>query len=137
MKSGTVVEHLGDLGAESRDDGRIEECIESCENDSADNHTDDDLDTGIDVAFACLGGKGGLGGSADGIDLVTDGVNEFFHVLCYLSFLDLIFGWITFSARVLPLTEWVQIPLRQIGAASGHCRILGRSVRQELPLSLR
>ena len=30
--------------------------------------------------------------------------------------------------RVLLLTEWVQIPLRQIGAASEHCRILGRSV---------
>ena len=72
MRSGAVVEHLGDLGAESRDDGRVEECIESCENNSADNHTDDDLDTGVDVAFTCLGGKGGLGGSADGIDLVTD-----------------------------------------------------------------
>ena len=87
MKSGAVVEHLGDLGAESRDDGRVEERIESCENDSADNHADDNLDTGVDVAFACLGGKGGLGGSADGIDLVTDGIEELFHVLCYLSFL--------------------------------------------------
>ena len=72
MKSGAVVEHLGDLGAESRDYGRVEERIKSCKNDSADNHTDDDLDTGVDVAFACLGGKGGLGGSADGVYLVTD-----------------------------------------------------------------
>ena len=62
-----VVEHIPDLGREVRDDGRIEECVESCENHTADNHADDDLDTGIDVAFARLGGKGGLGGDGYGV----------------------------------------------------------------------
>ena len=76
-----VVEHIPDLGREVRDDGRIEECVESCENHTADNHADDDLDTGVDIAFARLGGKGGLGGDGDGVYLVTNGIEELFHVI--------------------------------------------------------
>ena len=89
MGSALVVEHLGDLRAERREDRGVEQDIETGENHAADDNTDDNLDTGVDVAFACLGGKGGLGGSADGIDLVTDGIEELFHVLCYLSFFEI------------------------------------------------
>ena len=76
-----VVEHIPDLGCEVRDNGRVEERIETGKDNSADHNADDDFHTGVDVAFARLGGKGGLGGDGDGVYLVTNGIEELFHVI--------------------------------------------------------
>ena len=87
MGSALVVEHLGDLRTERREDGRVEQDIESGKDNTADDNADDDFDAGVNVTFARLGGKGGLGGDGDRVYLVTNGIEELFHVVCYLSFL--------------------------------------------------
>ena len=55
-----VVEHIGDLGIEVHKNDVLKESIQTDENDAADYDADDDLDCGIDIAFAGLGRKGVL-----------------------------------------------------------------------------
>ena len=50
-----VVEHLGDLRTERREDGRVEERMSGKDN-TADDNADDDFDAGVDVAFTGGGG---------------------------------------------------------------------------------
>ena len=59
--SGGIVKETGDLGGERRDDGGVEERVESGKDNATDHDTDDDLDTRIDVALAGYVGNGGLG----------------------------------------------------------------------------
>ena len=56
-----IVEHIGDLGIEVHENDVLKESVQTDENDTADNNADDDLDCGIDIAFAGLGREGGLG----------------------------------------------------------------------------
>ena len=81
-----VVEHLADLSGKSGHDGGVEEEIETCEDDTADYDTDDDLDSGIDIALAGGGLDSGSCGDDGGIRLVLDGVNEILHVFLPRSF---------------------------------------------------
>jgi hypothetical protein len=73
------VEELGDLGGHSGHDGSVEECIETGEEERADDNSDKDLYAGIDVTLSTSVGDGSLGAGCDGIDLVGDGVKELFH----------------------------------------------------------
>jgi len=51
--SALEVEKILDLLSHGGHDGGVEECVEAAEQESADNHGDEDLNAGIDVAF-CL-----------------------------------------------------------------------------------
>ena len=75
-----VREHLGDFGGKGRDDGGVEERIETCEDNTADYDTDDDLDTGVDVALAGCVGNGGLGVDGGLGECVLDGIDKLLHV---------------------------------------------------------
>ena len=82
-----VVEHLADLSGKSGHDGGVEEEIETCEDDTADYDTDDDLDAGIDIALTGGGLDGGLGRNDCLVELVLDGVDKLFHRLITSFFL--------------------------------------------------
>ena len=88
LRSGTgVAEHVGDLGGKRRDDGGVEESVETREDHTADDHTDDDLDAGVDVALTGLGLEGGLRGDRHAVCFVADGFEEFLHVVfTFLTF---------------------------------------------------
>ena len=81
-----IVEHIGDLGIEVHENDVLKESVQTDENDTADNNADDDLDCGIDIAFAGLGREGGLGTNGKLGCLGIDLVNEFLHVKIPLSF---------------------------------------------------
>jgi len=49
--SALEVEKILDLLSHGGHDGGVEECVEAAEQESADNHGDEDLNAGIDVAF--------------------------------------------------------------------------------------
>ena len=76
-----------DLGIEVHENDVLKERIQTDENNAADNNTDDDLDCGIDIAFAGLGCEGGLGTNGKLGCLGMDLVNEFLHVKIPLSFI--------------------------------------------------
>ena len=82
-----VVEHLTDLGSESGDDGCVEERVETCEDDTTDYYTDDDLNAGIDIALTGGGLDGGLGRNDCLVELVLDAVDEILHVFFTSFFL--------------------------------------------------
>ena len=82
-----VVEHLTDLGSESGDDGCVEERVETCEDDTTDYYTDDDLHAGVDIALTGGGLDGGSCGDDGGVALVLDGVDKLFHRLITSFFL--------------------------------------------------
>ena len=75
-----IVEHIGDLGIEVHENDVLKESIQTDENDAADYDADDDLDCGIDIAFAGLGREGGLGTNGKLVYLGIDLVNEFLHI---------------------------------------------------------
>ena len=75
-----IVEHVTDLGSKSRDDCGVEEGIKSCQNYTADNNADDDLDAGIDVTFTLLGFECCLCGNGNCVYLVTDRIEKLLHV---------------------------------------------------------
>ena len=75
-----IVEHIGDLGIEVHENDVLKESVQTDENDTADNNADDDLDCGIDIAFAGLGREGGLGTNGKLGYLGIDLVNEFLHI---------------------------------------------------------
>ena len=75
-----VGEHLRDLRSESRDDCGVKEGVKSCQKNTSDNHANDDLDTGIDVALTLLGFEYGLCGDCNRVDFVFDSVDELFHL---------------------------------------------------------
>ena len=70
-----IVEHVTDLGSKSRDDRGAEEGIKSCQNYTADNHADDDLNAGINVTLTLLGFEYGLCGDCNRVDFVFDSVD--------------------------------------------------------------
>ena len=82
-----VVEHALDLGSQSGDDGGVEECVETCEEDAANDHTDDDLHAGVDIALTGGGLDGSSCGDDGGVALVLDGVDKLFHRLITSFFL--------------------------------------------------
>jgi len=82
--STSVIEHALNLGGERGHDGGVEQEIETCEDDTADYYTDDDLHTSIDIALTRGGLDGGSCRDDCGIDLVLDGVDELFHRINYL-----------------------------------------------------
>ena len=57
-----VVEHFTDLSGERGDDRAVEEEIETGEDDTTDNDTDDDLHARVDIALTGGGLDGGLCG---------------------------------------------------------------------------
>ena len=83
-RSTRVIEHFADLGAEAGQDRGLEESVKTGKDDTADDYTDDDFHTGVDIALTC----GGLDGCLDGrdrlVELVLDGIEKLFHVLNYL-----------------------------------------------------
>ena len=83
-----VVEHLADLGGKSGHDGGVEEEIETCEDDTADYDTDDDLHARVDIALARGGLDGGSCGDDCGVELIFDGVDKLFHKKITSFFLD-------------------------------------------------
>ena len=82
-----VVEHVADLGGKCRDDGGVEERVETRKDHAADNDTDDDFHAGVDVAFTRLGFEGGLRGDRHAVCLVANGFEEFHIVFTFLTFL--------------------------------------------------
>ena len=60
MGSALVVEHLGDLRTERREDRGVEQDIESGKDNTANHNADDDFDAGVDVAFTGGGSEGGF-----------------------------------------------------------------------------
>ena len=78
----TIGEHLRDLRSESRDDCGVKEGVKSCQKNTSDNHANDDLDAGINVALTLLGFEYGLCGDCNRVDFVFDSVDELFH-LCF------------------------------------------------------
>ena len=82
-----VVKKAGDLSGDGRHNSSVKESVEQSEQEGADNHGDQNLYAGIDVAFAAGVGDCGLCGNCDGIDLVGDGVKELFHkIITSISF---------------------------------------------------
>ena len=81
-----VVEHTLNLGFKSGKNNIVKESVQTDENDATDNNADDDLDCGIDIAFAGLGREGGLSTNGKLGYLGIDLVNEFLHVKIPLSF---------------------------------------------------
>ena len=77
--SAAVIEHALNLGGKSGHDGGVEEEIETCEDDTADYDTDDDLNAGIDIALTGGGLDGGLGRNDCLVELVLDGVDKILH----------------------------------------------------------
>ena len=59
--SALEVEELLNLLSHGRHDGGVEERIETCEQECADNDGDEDLDAGVDVAFSLYVFDCGLG----------------------------------------------------------------------------
>ena len=57
----------------------IKESIKTCKDNTTDDYTDNDLNTGINITFTGSGLDCGLCGNCDGIDLVGDRVEELFH----------------------------------------------------------
>ena len=77
--SAAVIEHALNLGGKSGHDGGVEEEIETCEDDTADYDTDDDLNAGIDIALTGSGLDGSLCGDDCAVELALDVVNEILH----------------------------------------------------------
>ena len=74
-----VVEHLADFSGKSGHDGGVEEEIETCEDDTADDYTDDNFYSGIDISLTGGGLDGGLGRNDCLVELVLDGVDKILH----------------------------------------------------------
>ena len=82
-----VGEHTLNLGSKSGDNGGVEERVEPCQDHTADDNTDDDLDARIDISLTGGGCNSGLGGNCDGVEFSLNGIDEFFHVLITSFFL--------------------------------------------------
>ena len=92
----SVVEHLTDLGVETRQDHGVKQGVQAAKNDGTDDNGDDDLHAGIDEALGAGivygGGCGGLGVDGDGVELGLDLVDDLLHFefphifLCFFDF---------------------------------------------------
>ena len=78
-KLSSVVEHIRDLGVETRDDDVIEEGVKSCEDNRADYHADDDFYTGVDVTFCLCIIKSALCLDCNGVCLVLNVFEKLFN----------------------------------------------------------
>ena len=87
--SAAVIEHALNLGGKSGHDGGVEEEIETCEDDTADYDSNDNLDAGIDIALTRSGLDGSLCGDDCAVELALDVVNEILHVVITSFFLCL------------------------------------------------
>ena len=74
-----VVEHLTDLGGEVGHDGGVEQGVESCEDHTSDDHADDDLHTGVDIALSQLVLNGSLNSGSTLLEFGYDFVDDFLH----------------------------------------------------------
>ena len=87
--SAAVIKHALNLGGKSGHDGGVEEEIETCEDDTADYDSNDNLDAGIDIALTGSGLDGSLCGDDCAVELALDVVNEILHVVITSFFLCL------------------------------------------------
>ena len=83
-----IAEKFSYLRGNGRHDRRVEERVESGEQERADDNRDEDLHAGIDVTLASVVGKCGPRAGSDGGELVLDGVDDLFHIFftSYLSY---------------------------------------------------
>ena len=77
--SALVIEELLDLLSHSGHDGGVEERIETCEQECADDDGDEDLNAGIDVAFSSYVLDCGLGTDGHFGCLVLDISEKLLH----------------------------------------------------------
>ena len=77
--SALVIEELLDLLSHSGHDGGVEERIETCEQECADDNGDEDLNAGIDVAFSLHVLDCGLGADCHFGCLVLDISEKLLH----------------------------------------------------------
>ncbi len=88
FQSACVIEHLTDLGGEGRDNGRIKQGIQSCEDHAANYNADDDFDTRIDISLGGIAGDHCLGTDDEFVALLLNLVENLFHVVFSLSFFE-------------------------------------------------
>ena len=74
-----VIEHFANLGLESGDDGGVEESVKTCKEYTADNYSDDDLYTGVNVAFCLDVLDGGLCTDSQIVHLVLNLIEKLLH----------------------------------------------------------
>mgnify|MGYP007104459319 CR=1 FL=1 len=90
-----VIEECLNLRGNGGKDRAVEKSVKTGEQERTDDDGNQDFDAGIDITFGTGVVDGALGANSDGVDLVTDGVDELFHgkylVLSFLFFvLDLV-----------------------------------------------
>ena len=85
--SAAVIEHALNLGGKSGHDGGVEEEIETCEDDTADYDSNDNLHAGVDISFTGSGLDGSLCGDDCAVELALDVVKEILHVVITSFFL--------------------------------------------------
>jgi len=86
-----VVEHTVDTGFKGRQDHGVEKRVKACKDQRADNDGDNDLDTGIDIAFGSCVIEGGLYANCKGICLGLDVVKKVLHFAFPHSFCFVVF----------------------------------------------
>ena len=86
-RSTRVIEHFADLGAEAGQDRGLEESVKTGKDDTADDYTDDDFHTGVDIALSCGGFDSCLDGHDCLVELIPDGFEKLLHVLITSFFL--------------------------------------------------
>lgn len=88
-RSGTAVaEHSGDLFRKRRDDCGIEKCVKTDKKHTADDYTNDDFNSGVDIALRSLAGKNCLGTDCKFVAFVLKFFEKLFHFfsLSFFSF---------------------------------------------------
>jgi len=74
-----VVKQAVNLCGECRDNIGVEKGIESGKQECTDDYGDQNLDSGINIAFRLLGDNSGLNGNSRALASVLDFLNELFH----------------------------------------------------------
>ena len=97
-RSTRVIEHFADLGAEAGQDRGLEESVKTGKDDTADDYTDDDFHTGVDIALSCGGFDSCLDGRDCLVELIPDGFEKLLHVLITSFFLVFLL-WINPHSR--------------------------------------
>ena len=85
-----VVEEISNLCGKRGENSAVEEEIETCENNTADYYTDNDLNASINIAFTGSRLDRGLCGNNRLVKLGLDGINKILHKI-NTSFFLLIF----------------------------------------------
>ena len=103
LGSRSVVEHLADLSVEIGDNDVVEQCVETYENERADDDADDDLHCGVDIALTGLVLKGGLCSDGEFVYLVLcliEGVLDLVHeITSYFLFVLILILFTAMTVR--------------------------------------